>query len=294
VTLKDLFSEFSFKQKALDRSVALAGLLTALLRGSLPTSPVCLIKGDGPGVGKSMLVDVIATVATGRLCPVITASRNAEETEKRIGAVLLSGSPIVSLDTNVHDLGGELLCQVTERPIVRIRILGRSEMPADVQGGRFDRELKRPCHTAVFATSKRTSSACLRCAAASRNVAGTGLVPGEDIGSVTWKRGVSDLIDTVRVRHASGGWSTIGLKSYEQGRGSFEDTAKDLIWFDEEPPGDVYIEALVRTMTTQGHVLLTFTPLEGMSEVVLMFLPGGALPPRDQAKAGNVLRRVGY
>src|SRR5262249_8148337 len=86
-TLKDdLFSEFSFKQKALDRAVALAGLLTALLRGSLPTSPVCLVKGDGPGVGKSMLVDVIAMVASGRLCPVITASRNAEETEKRIGA----------------------------------------------------------------------------------------------------------------------------------------------------------------------------------------------------------------
>src|SRR5215469_2958286 len=36
-----------------------------------------------------------------------------------------------------------------------------------------------------------------------KSVAGTGLVPGEDIGSVTWKRGVSDLIDTVRVRHAS-------------------------------------------------------------------------------------------
>ena len=95
---------------------------------------------DTPGTGKSYLVDLIAMIATGRLCPVITASKSAEETEKRIGSVLLSGTPIVSLDNCTHDLGGELLCQLTERPVVKIRILGRSEMP--------DCE----CRTAVFAT----------------------------------------------------------------------------------------------------------------------------------------------
>jgi hypothetical protein len=50
----------------------------------------------------------------------------------------------------------------------------------------------------------------------------------------------------------------------------------------------------VRTMTTNGHVLLTFTPLEGMSEVVLEFLEGAALPPRDEELVGNVLKAVGY
>jgi len=93
-----------------------------------------------PGTGKSYLVDVIAVVTTGQFCPVITTSRNAEETEKRIGSILLSGIPIVSLDNCIHDLGGELLCQLTERPVIRIRILGRSEMPPC------------ECHTAVFAT----------------------------------------------------------------------------------------------------------------------------------------------
>jgi phage terminase large subunit-like protein len=127
-----------------------------------------------------------------------------------------------------------------------------------------------------------------------KSLDGTGLVPAEDIGTMTWKRGVQNLADTVRVKHLSGGWSTIGLKSYEQGRGSFEGVEKDIIWFDEEPPGDCYTEALVRTMTTQGHVLLTFTPLEGMSEVVLMFLPGGSLPVRDQTKAAAVLEAIGY
>lgn len=107
---------------------------------------------------------------------------------------------------------------------------------------------------------------------ARKGFAGTGLIPGNDIGPVSWKQGVADLADTVRVKHVSGGWSVLGLKSYQQGRGSFEGTEQDLVWLDEEPPMDVYAECLVRTMTTDGLVLLTFTPLEGMSEVVMAFL----------------------
>jgi hypothetical protein len=145
--LKHLFREFSFQDKdgkglerRLNCSVAISGLLTALLRGSMPTSPVYLIRASTPGTGKSYLVDVIAMVSTGQFCPVITTSKSADETEKRIGAILLSGIQIVSLDNCIHDLGGELLCQVTERPVIRIRILGRSEMPLC------------ECHTVVYAT----------------------------------------------------------------------------------------------------------------------------------------------
>ena len=98
--LVDLLSEFPFTQ-TIDRSVALAGLLTAHVRGSLPTAPVILVRADTPGTGKSYLVDLFAMISTGRLCPVITASKNAEETEKRLGAVLLGGTTIVSLD-NCH------------------------------------------------------------------------------------------------------------------------------------------------------------------------------------------------
>jgi hypothetical protein len=143
--LKGLLVEFSFQQKRLDQAVALSGILTALLRGSLPAAPVILVRASTPGTGKSYLVDVIATIATGRLCPVISASRNSEESEKRIGAVLLSGSSIVSLDNLTHDLGSEILCQVSERPVVRIRVLGRSEMP------------NCECHTAMFATGNNVN-----------------------------------------------------------------------------------------------------------------------------------------
>lgn len=109
-------------------------------------------------------------------------------------------------------------------------------------------------------------------------VDGTGLIPGRHIGAITWKQGVADFIDTVKIRHVSGGWSVLGLKSYQQGRGAFEGTEQDGIWLDEEPPMDIYGECLIRTATTDGLVYTTFTPLEGMTEMAMSFLPGGKIP----------------
>lgn len=109
-----------------------------------------------------------------------------------------------------------------------------------------------------------------------KGFSGTGLVWGDCIGArVSWKQGVADLADKVQVRHITGGWSTLGLKSYQQGRGSFEGTEQDLIWLDEEPPVDIYNECLIRTATTGGIVYLTYTPLEGLTDTVLSFLPNG-------------------
>lgn len=108
-------------------------------------------------------------------------------------------------------------------------------------------------------------------------VDGTGMIPkhliSTELGNLSWKVGVPDLIDMIKIKHKTGEWSELGLKSYQQGRGSFEGTARHIIWFDEEPPMDVYGEALIRTATTGGMVMLTFTPLAGMSEVVQAFLP---------------------
>jgi hypothetical protein len=151
--LTDLLREFSFKridgeqQKRLNRSVALSGLLTAQVRGSLPTAPMHLIRAHMAGTGKSHLVDTFAVVAIGRICPVITALKSVEETEKRLGAIILSGVPMISLDNSVHNIGGEFLCQVAERPVVKVRILGRSETP--------DCEI----HTAVYATGNNITFA---------------------------------------------------------------------------------------------------------------------------------------
>jgi hypothetical protein len=137
--LSSLFEESSFLTP-LDRSVALSAILTALVRGSMPTAPMYLIRAHAPGTGKSYIVDIIAGIATGRICPVITAASNEEEIEKRLGSVVLSGAALISIDNCTRDLGGEMLCQLAERALVRIRILGRSEMP------------ECECRTTIFAT----------------------------------------------------------------------------------------------------------------------------------------------
>lgn len=126
--LVDLISAFPFVG-AVDRAVALSGIITAVVRGALPIAPLHAIRAHTPGTGKSLLVDVASTIATGRPCPVIAAGKTEEETEKRLGALLRDAVPVVSLDNVNGELGGDTLCQITERPLVRIRILGRSEAP---------------------------------------------------------------------------------------------------------------------------------------------------------------------
>ncbi|POR42700.1 PriCT-2 domain-containing protein [Methylobacterium sp. V23] len=126
--LEALLSGFPFVTPV-DRAVALSGILTAVVRGTLPVAPLHAIRAHSPGTGKSFLVDIASAIATGRLCPVIAAGKTEEETEKRLGALLRDGVAVVSIDNVNSELGGDMLCQMTERPLVRVRILGKSEAP---------------------------------------------------------------------------------------------------------------------------------------------------------------------
>jgi len=102
---------------------------------------------------------------------------------------------------------------------------------------------------------------------------GTGAVPLACINGLKRASGnVPDLIETILVKHVSGGQSSIGLKSYDQGRERWQGETLDGVWFDEEPPLEIYSEGKTRTNATDGIVYLTFTPLLGMSEVVTRFL----------------------
>lgn len=110
---------------------------------------------------------------------------------------------------------------------------------------------------------------------------GGGLIPKEFIGRVTMRRGIADAVDSVRVRHKSGRWSLLQFKSYDQGRRKFQGTSRHVVWCDEEPPKDVFDEIRMRVMDVQGHILLTMTPLQGMSDVCLLAL--GDPPDPDAA-----------
>lgn len=104
------------------------------------------------------------------------------------------------------------------------------------------------------------------------------MIPGDDIiGRPAMARGGVEMIDSAAVKHISGGSSRIVLKSYEQGREAFQAAKVDVGWCDEEPPLAIYNEFLTRLMSTvpgepNGVMMGTWTPLKGMSEVVMAFL----------------------
>lgn len=101
---------------------------------------------------------------------------------------------------------------------------------------------------------------------------GEGQIPASHILGYSPARGVPELIDSAKIKHKSGGVSTIALKSYEQGRGKWQADTVDGVWFDEEPPIDIYTEGLTRTNVAMGLIILTETPLLGMSDTVMRFI----------------------
>lgn len=109
---------------------------------------------------------------------------------------------------------------------------------------------------------------------------GTGAIPKKSLLKITpASHGVADAVDSIRVKHKSGGISVISFKSYEKGREKWQGPSLDFVWFDEEPPEDIYAEGLTRTNVgsngaegVSGITFITFTPLLGMSNVVKKFL----------------------
>jgi phage terminase large subunit-like protein len=101
---------------------------------------------------------------------------------------------------------------------------------------------------------------------------GSGAIPGKMLRKIRRSAGLANAIDSVTVKHVSGYTSTLLFKSYEQGRAAWQGETLHGVWFDEEPPFDVYMEGLTRTNATDGIVIVTFTPLRGMSDVVQLFL----------------------
>jgi phage terminase large subunit-like protein len=98
------------------------------------------------------------------------------------------------------------------------------------------------------------------------------------------KIGTPDAVETAYIRHVSGMTSELAFRSYDQGRQSFEGVSQHVILCDEEPPFDCYIEMMIRLTTTDGLMLLTMTPLQGLTDLVLRFMPEQTLEtPMPQA-----------
>lgn len=139
-------------------------------------------------------------------------------------------------------------------------------------GHRFSKPITMLCGSESYELTRDGLQRLLMGPPASEEDWGTGFIPKRCIVDRTRRSGVSNALDSVTVRHVSGGNSTLLFKAYEQGRGKWQANTVDYVHFDEEPPEDVYFEGITRTNATGGLIRVTFTPLKGMSSVVARYL----------------------
>jgi phage terminase large subunit-like protein len=109
---------------------------------------------------------------------------------------------------------------------------------------------------------------------------GTGFIPQNDIVNIQMSRAGGGVIDFATVQHQGGGISYISFKTYEQGWEKFTGDDIDGAWLDEEPPSDIYSEVQARTTDRRGMIYITFTPLQGITDVVSWFWPEPNAPQR--------------
>lgn len=134
------------------------------------------------------------------------------------------------------------------------------------------RRFNKPTHGwAVGSTARATRDTAQKELIGPIGAWGTGMIPKDKLGKFWALAGVPQGIDVIQVKHVTGGWSTIGFKNYEQPLQAFYGTALDWVWPDEECPQEYYNEMLIRTMTTNGLIFNTFTPLKGLTPHVVRF-----------------------
>jgi hypothetical protein len=110
-----------------DRSVALSGMLTVMVRASLRAAPLHMFDSPIPGSGKSKVAECIGILKTGANPPAMSQGADEEEDEKRLSTVLATGDPVILIDNCTKPLNGDFLCSVLTQETVQARILGLSE-----------------------------------------------------------------------------------------------------------------------------------------------------------------------
>ena len=156
------------------------------------------------------------------------------------------------------------------------------EYPADWKGRRWTRPV---VVWATGETGETTRDNPQRALLGLPGEEGTGAIPARVLGDYGMASGIADLYDYIKIEHHTNGvfdgWSLLRFKYYAQGRRKWQGPPVDFVWFDEEPPEDIYDEGLARTIATGGCAAMTFTPLQGMSTVVLRFLGKDKTPDRS-------------
>src|SRR5690606_14436707 len=124
-TLLGILKDFPFVEAA-DRSVALAAILTPLIRPSLHTAPLFAFRAAKMGSGKSLLADVASMIATGRPAAVMAQGADENEDKKRMLPILAEGDPVAVIDNIERPFGSAAMCSILTQTTWRDRVLGAS------------------------------------------------------------------------------------------------------------------------------------------------------------------------
>jgi phage terminase large subunit-like protein len=167
---------------------------------------------------------------------------------------------------------------------VAMHLTGR--YPAWWKGYRFTTPIK--CWVSGV-TAETTRDTCQALLLGEKRAWGTGTIPKDALyGDPSMARSVADAVDGFQTRHVSGGFSTCWFKSYDRGREKWQGATLHLIWYDEEPPEDIYNEGQTRLNRHRGPSMMTFTPLKGMTPVVQKFFK----PDLDEPESARAERRL--
>ena len=121
-----IFKDFPFENEA-SLSVALAAVLTALIRKSIPTAPLFGFSAPVMSSGKSLLADIVSLVLTGRPNGVISLTDSETEERKRILSILLEGESLVCYDNVDKPFGNATFCSILTQQEYKDRILNKNE-----------------------------------------------------------------------------------------------------------------------------------------------------------------------
>ena len=113
-----------------DRSVALSGMVSSVLRQTMQNCPMHAYTAPAAGSGKSTLVDLNSILTSGQDASCTATGATDEELEKRLVALYLAGKPVIAIDNVARPLGGEFLNIALSQARATTRILGKSEAPS--------------------------------------------------------------------------------------------------------------------------------------------------------------------
>jgi putative DNA primase/helicase len=128
--LNEAVHDFPWVDTPIHRSAAIAALLTLAARYAIQGNiPAFAVRSTTPGSGKGLLIDTLASIATGTPAPRFPQVREDEEERKRLFSIAMAGENCVHIDNVTVPVGSPALNMVVTARSIHDRVLGKSETP---------------------------------------------------------------------------------------------------------------------------------------------------------------------